>query len=60
MRKTLLGCALVLFLSVSAYAGEMQCGVAPPPPPSAAVQDGTPSGITEAVLNVLGSVLALL
>ncbi len=61
MRKTLLSCALALFVSVSAYAGDMQCPVAPPTPPdSAAVEDGTQGSVTQAVLNVLGNVLALL
>ena len=61
MRKTLLACALALLLSVSAYAGEMQCPApAPPPSSSATVEDGTQGTFTQTILNVLGSVLALL
>ena len=62
MRKSLLISVLTVLLSVSAYAGEMQCPVAPPPPPppAAANEDGTQGGVTQAILNVLGSVLALI
>lgn len=63
--------ALMLTLSISAYAGEMQFPLtSPPPSPSAAQEvqtdqdnglpDEKPDGLTEAILSVLESVLALL
>lgn len=65
MRKTLRAAALALALCSPAFAGDILC----PPvaaPPSSAIQaeqtaDGyMPNGLTETVLSVLESVLALL
>jgi len=72
MRKTIQASVLALLLSVSAYAGEMQCGAAPPPPPPSApaaqvvatidgeIQTGVADSLTETVLTLLGNVLALI
>jgi hypothetical protein len=67
--------ALTLVLSVSAFAGIIECPVAPPPPPSAAIAASGPDAestashietgvaptdpVTEAALLLLQSVLAL-
>lgn len=73
MRKAISVSALLLALTCSAYAGEMQNGVTgtpPPPPPSNGITqeeqtaegympNGEPDGLTEAVLSVIESVLAL-
>lgn len=69
MRKTLLICALAVLFSVPTHAdGEMQCPVVPTLPEAtgaasapfgAASEDGTQDGLTATILNVLGSVLAL-
>lgn len=68
MRKTLSAFVLMLALCTPAIAGDILCPSAPQPPPSVSAQgqvgDGdTQSGavdtLTEAVLNVFESVLAL-
>ena len=73
MRKAISVSALLLALTCSAYAGEMQNGVTgtppPTPPPNGITQEeqlaegvmpnGEPDGLTEAVLTVIESVLAL-
>lgn len=73
MRKTLLACAMALALSVSAYAGEMQFPYAPTPTPTppemslaqeelpalSEIPAGEAESLTETVLSVLESVLAL-
>ena len=67
MRKTLLISALAVLLSVSAHAGEIQCPPpAPPPDPPATTASFSADGeetaqnaFTQTILNVLGSVLAL-
>jgi hypothetical protein len=67
MGKAVRASALILLLTCSAQAGYIPNGSPEPPPPmSNAVQeeqtaDGyMPNGLTETVLSVLGSVLALL
>lgn len=63
MRKILQACVLALALSASAYAGDMQFPVTAPPPQQSAtngeIQTGAADSLTDAVLNLLGSVLAL-
>lgn len=68
MRRTLLISALAVLLSASAYAGEMQYPAPAPPPPGpvttnaslvAPGEDAAQDSFTQTVLNVLGSVLAL-
>jgi hypothetical protein len=63
MGKAIRASALVLLLTCSAYAGEMQNDVKQPTP--APTQEATadgwiPNDLTDTVLSVLGSVLALL
>lgn len=65
MRKTLRAAALVLALCSPAFAGDILCPSAPAPPlnatQAAQTADGyMPNGLTETVLSVLESVLALL
>jgi len=72
MGKTIRASALILLLAFSAQAGYMQNDLtaAPPPPPPSAPQgtqladdnapDEEPEGLTETVLSLLESVLALL
>lgn len=72
MRKTISASALILALTCTIHAGDMQNGApsAPPPPPQSATQEaqtpvgdtaeGEPDYLTEAVLTVVERVLALL
>lgn len=57
MRKAIGVSALILALTCFAYAGEMPNGSPEPPPP--AVQEQPEDGLTEKVLNLLESLLAL-
>jgi hypothetical protein len=71
MRKAISASALILALACTIHAGDMQNGApSTPPPPQSATQeaqtpvgdtpDGEPDYLTEAVLTVVESVLALL
>jgi hypothetical protein len=73
MRKAINASALILALACTTHAGDMQNGVAgttPTPTPQSVTQeaqtpvgdtpDGDPDYLTEAVLTVVESVLALL
>jgi hypothetical protein len=67
MRKAIQVSVLALALSISAYAGEMQCGVTDPPPPptTSAVQEPTTDGemecgLTEIALTLLNNLLPIL
>ena len=70
MRKTLGASVLMLVLCGPAFAGDILCppGAAPPPPNGMQAEEttggegetGVADGLTEAVLSVLESVLALL
>jgi hypothetical protein len=69
MCKAICASVLVVLLSCSTYAGEMQNDVKRPLPPSTTaaqettaggiMQNEEPDGLTETVLSLLGSVLAL-
>ena len=50
--------ALVLCLTVPASAGEIDCGIAPPPPQNSATVEESPS-LAEAALSLIQSVLAI-
>lgn len=72
MRKAISASALILALACTIHAGDMQNGAPsmPPPPPQSAPQEAQtpvsdtpevePDYLTEAVLTVVESVLALL
>ena len=67
MGKAIRASVLVLLLTCSVQAGWIHTGVTEPPPPTPAIaeQETTAKGeiqndLTETVLSVLGSVLALL
>jgi hypothetical protein len=61
MAKAIRASVVVLLLACSAYAGDIQNGITgtPPPPSHGYIQNGAPDGLTETVLSLLGSVLAL-
>jgi hypothetical protein len=67
MRKAISVSALLLALTCTIHAGDMQNGVpSPPPQPQSVTQEGggvacgEPDGFTEALLSVIESALALL
>jgi len=69
MKKTLTTAALVLALCCPVFAGEIHTPAPAPPPPSIEQQEQTadghihndvPASLTEVVLSVIESVLALL